>query len=268
MKNTVSRPMLAIFLLTVPFLLFCTTVTSLPLFPQKPSDDTVVYQIKSSDATGADTYIADINNANVVTTKKAQSEESIYIASTLDLGPSGRRLAFYYTVNDKKGIYVMDMDGNNIIKLTDYGTDPIWSPDGRWLLFENQAQDGSTNVNAVNVATREIFTCPEPLGDLAISVEWVSNTHNIIYTTGDIFSSQLYECDVENRSGQFVGTDGDTRMNVHFLSPDAQNLVYKVFDKPGSPDLEKIAKFTPDGIIDSKVFLKDGLGLQHLSSQL
>jgi Tol biopolymer transport system component len=56
------------------------------------------------------------------------------------LSPDGRRIAFgtesQVSADDKGGIFVMDADGGNLVRLTD-GFDPRWSPDGDWLLFSD-----------------------------------------------------------------------------------------------------------------------------------
>jgi dipeptidyl aminopeptidase/acylaminoacyl peptidase len=60
------------------------------------------------------------------------------------LSPVGRRIAFgtesQVSVDDKGGIFVMDADGGNLVRLTD-GFDPRWSPDGEWLLFSRSNGD-------------------------------------------------------------------------------------------------------------------------------
>ena len=52
----------------------------------------------------------------------------------------GRRIAFERVAGASKGVYVMDADGGNLIRLTTSPTaggdmDPFWSPDGAWIVF-------------------------------------------------------------------------------------------------------------------------------------
>jgi WD40-like Beta Propeller Repeat len=50
--------------------------------------------------------------------------------------PDGRRIAF----SDAGGIFVMNVDGTDKVRLAD-GSDPRWSPDSHWLLYEVLAAD-------------------------------------------------------------------------------------------------------------------------------
>jgi dipeptidyl aminopeptidase/acylaminoacyl peptidase len=54
--------------------------------------------------------------------------------------PDGHRIAFERAAGASKGIYVMDADGGNLIRLTTSPTArgdraPFWSPDGAWIVF-------------------------------------------------------------------------------------------------------------------------------------
>ena len=72
--------------------------------------------------------------------------------------PDGRFIAFnswFDAPGPKSNIYVMDSGGNNLIHLVNnpanapaYDTDPVWSPDGRFIAF-NSDRDGTTGVYIV-----------------------------------------------------------------------------------------------------------------------
>ena len=52
--------------------------------------------------------------------------------------PDGTRLTFIRDAADEVDIYVMDADGGNVVQVTDdpaFDTFPIWSPDGKTILF-------------------------------------------------------------------------------------------------------------------------------------
>lgn len=69
-------------------------------------------------------------------------------ASALALSPDGRRLAFVSSSGGNPDLYVLDMEGGALQRLTDSpGADggPAWSPDGRQLVFQSY-RDGTSKL--------------------------------------------------------------------------------------------------------------------------
>ena len=59
----------------------------------------------------------------------------------------GRRIAFARDNGTARGIYAMDADGGNPVRLSNAAIDggdrsPRWSPDGAWIVFSRVAPDG------------------------------------------------------------------------------------------------------------------------------
>jgi WD40 repeat protein len=81
------------------------------------------------------------------------------IASTFDerhpqYSPDGRRIAFQRGLPNNE-IWLADADGRNVTQLTrgpgrDQGT-PGWSPDGRSIVFDSQAEDGNVDIWTIGV---------------------------------------------------------------------------------------------------------------------
>ena len=83
------------------------------------------------------------------------------------VSPDGKRLAY---VSDRSGyseIWVSDLGGGDALKLTAFGgpytSGPSWSPDGRYIVFDNPAVDGNFDLYEVNAdggAPRRLTTAP------------------------------------------------------------------------------------------------------------
>lgn len=62
--------------------------------------------------------------------------------------PDGRRIAFERLSGANKGIYIMDADGADLVRLTRSAGGrgdlaPLWSPDGAWIVFSRGESDKS-----------------------------------------------------------------------------------------------------------------------------
>jgi len=54
------------------------------------------------------------------------------------VSPDGGRVAFSMAAGRSRHLFVMDVDGSNLIQLTDarsIDVQPAWSPDGKWIVF-------------------------------------------------------------------------------------------------------------------------------------
>lgn len=79
--------------------------------------------------------------------------------------PDGTRIAFVSDLNGSQDIYVMDVDGNNIVQITDdrqHEVWPAWSPDGDRIVFvsEGEGREGNRDLYSVHVdgSNRERLT--------------------------------------------------------------------------------------------------------------
>ena len=63
--------------------------------------------------------------------------------------PDGRRIAFVSSRDGRFKLYVMNVDGSGLRRLTDDDhpdDNPSWSPDGRWIAFVS-TRDGNPDIH-------------------------------------------------------------------------------------------------------------------------
>ena len=63
--------------------------------------------------------------------------------------PDGKQIAFYSIRNDSGGIYVMDVNKRNLIRLT-FGVRPSWSPDGEKIAYYAWEWGGGSSIYVMN----------------------------------------------------------------------------------------------------------------------
>jgi len=69
---------------------------------------------------------------------------------TADLSPDGKRLVFSSARSGPTEIWISNLDGSGLKRVTSLGATPRWSPDGRRIAFESTA-DGQSEIYAIEV---------------------------------------------------------------------------------------------------------------------
>lgn len=85
-----------------------------------------------------------------------------------------------------KGTYVSDLQGN-ILKKIGYANFPSWSPDGNWILFMKDLDNGeviiSSEIYIANVNTGKYFLLTENQNEISLYPTWGSSINEIYYHT-------------------------------------------------------------------------------------
>jgi len=149
------------------------------IFPSlSPDGQFIVYA--SRDSGDWDIYLKKIDEPKAVNLTGGPLHVDLEPA----LSPDGTRIAFRSS-REGMGIFLMDIEGKNLERLTTDGHNPAWSPDGREIVFaEDRVFDyegrnrNPSRLFAVNAQTgeRRLITDSD-----AVQPSWSSNGHRIAY---------------------------------------------------------------------------------------
>jgi Tol biopolymer transport system component/tRNA A-37 threonylcarbamoyl transferase component Bud32 len=99
--------------------------------------------------------------------------------------PNGQQIAFR-SERDGGGIFVMDASGAHIKRMTNFGHDPAWSPDGREIVYATTLANPDTRLSSrsqlfsVNVATGEHHPISPQTG-IAMQPQWSPHGYRVAY---------------------------------------------------------------------------------------
>jgi len=82
------------------------------------------------------------------------------LGSLMGSGEPTGQIAFERTVNGNTDIYLLNLDGSGLVRLTDDSLpdhSPAWTPDGKTLVFERQiSPDEASDIYSLDVATKAL----------------------------------------------------------------------------------------------------------------
>lgn len=134
--------------------------------------------------------------------------------------PDGRRIVFSGLTQGYTDLYVVDLDGRNLQRLTNdvFGDlQPQWSPDGRMIAFASERgpqsdletlRFGHWQINLYDFETNEISII-EGQGGKNINPQWAPDGRSLIYVSDRTGIAQLFLYDLDQREhyqlSSFVG---------------------------------------------------------------
>jgi Tol biopolymer transport system component len=230
-----------------------------------PDGNTVVYV--SGTSGNLDVYSLRVGGENPVNlTRESTADDSQPAFS-----PDGDRIAFR-SERDGGGIFVMGATGESVRRLTDFGYNPAWSPDGRSIVCVT----GNLESPALRLTRSELWRVDVASGKRvkisdgdAAQPRWSPNSSRIAYSsrsaeraTGDIWT-------IAETGGEPVAVTTDAANDwTPEWSPDGRFL-YFASDRGGSMNLWRVRIAEPSGkVLRDPEPVTRGAGLANQSPAL
>ncbi len=171
--------------------------------------------------------------------------DDIIFAVTGEKGIMSSRVLFTAGGRNLKEVYLADLDGQNLSKLTSYRSitlSPSMSPSGKYLAYTSY-KEGRPNLYITDFDKKnEIFV--DRSEGMKIGMSWL-NKSTLVYSHTSGRTSTIYAFDVERRDKKVL-VQRDGILTSPSVSPDGSRLIF-VSDMYGTPQI--FSKGLPSGEI-------------------
>ena len=189
-------------------------------------------------ASNWDIYLQRVGGKNSINLTKDSAADDTQPA----FSPDGERIAFR-SEREGGGIFLMGATGENVKRLTDFGYNPAWSPDGKDIACADEGpldwanrQNPNSRVWIVNVATGEKRQVTK---EDSTQPNWSPHAFRIAYQARRN-TSQRDILTIAASGGEAVAVTNDAAMDGSPIwSPDG-NYLYFVSDRAGSMNLWRV----------------------------
>ena len=158
---------------------------------------------------------------------KQITEDTSWIATQTAQAAARGRIAFLSNRDGSNEIYVMNVDGSGLTRLTNNDAEegyPAWSPDGRRIAFES-GQDGNTEIYVMNAdGSGQTRLTDNALTDW--SPAWLPDGNRIAFASDRDGNWEIYVMNADG-SGQTRLTDNGAIDMIPTWSPDGQHIAFQ-----------------------------------------
>ena len=188
-------------------------------FPSlSPDGDSVVFAGRTSQ--GYEIFELDLDG------EPRQLTEGLADASGPDISPDGRSIVFARRTGDEQAIWVMDRQGDDPRQVfgppDGNGWDPVWSPDGRQILFASD-RDGGVQLFRVDAGGGNLRRVSSLEGIRGRS-DWSPDGRTVATYAGPSWEREIFIMELDGSNVRQV-TSGGNNLAPSF-SPDGEWIVF------------------------------------------
>jgi Tol biopolymer transport system component len=201
-----------------------------------PDGKSLVYASRASG--NWDIYSQRVGEKNPVNLTKDSSADDTEPAFSGD----GERIAFH-SDRDGGGIFVMSATGTHVTRITAFGHNPAWSPDGSQIVFATTKAEPETRLSSesqlfsVNIATGEKHPITPQTG-IAMQPHWSPHGYRVAYWAQ--VQGRVDVWTITSGGGEPVRVTDDAAIDWNPVwSPDGRYL-YFASDRGGSMNLWRV----------------------------
>jgi Tol biopolymer transport system component len=197
-----------------------------------PDGKSFVYQGKAADRW--DIFFQRVGGKNPVNLTKDSSTDNTQPA----FSPDGQRIAFR-SERDGGGIFIMGATGEDVKRLTDFGYNPAWSPDGSeivcstaWFPFANSRLGNvQSKLFRISVSTGGEAVAVTNDDDIDWNPVWSPDGKYLYFSSDRGGSMNLWRVRIDEKSGKLLGspepvTTPSLDSGFMSFSPDGKRLLY------------------------------------------
>lgn len=155
------------------------------------------------------------------------------------ISPDGTRIAFASMDSGVWFIYLIEMDGTDLVQLTDFSSAvPHWSPDGTRLVFNSDHDDEPKDTPdlwgmAIDGTELVEYVDRPPTADF--NGQWSPDGERILFVSDRDGNYNLYVLTLDGSTLERLTSHGGADFNPRW-SPDGSRIAF-VSDRRGNPDI-------------------------------